>query len=129
MSQPFPAIRPTDLAITLGETAINQSEWNDVWEQPSIVGSLETEPVLELSFTNITAQQAHALLAHYRNRGAGLFPFTLPPEIVAGVVDPAMQQFILSPPGLVWAWAEAPQHQAVKAGRATVAVRLTAELR
>jgi hypothetical protein len=126
----YPTIRPTDLTLVLAKQPIATHGWQGVWEAPEIAGSLPVDARLDLSYQNITTADAVALLVCWRVSGSGFFPLnSLPAEVVAGVVNADLAAWIRQPPGLKWTWAEVPSHQAVKAGRATVAVRLTAELR
>jgi len=130
MTIAYPAIRPTDLTLLLAKQPIATHGWQGVWEAPEIAGSLPVDARLDLSYRNITTADATALLVCWRSSGSGFFNLNaLPAEVVAGVVTADLAAWIREPPGLVWAWAEPPQHQAVKAGRATVAARLVAELR
>ena len=130
MTIAYPAIRPTDLTLTLAQYPVATHGWQGVWEAPEIAGSLPVDAQLDLSYRNITTADAVALLTSWRASGSGLFKLnTLPVEVVAGVVNTALAAWIRQPTGLVWTWAERPAHEAVKSRRATVAVRLTAELR
>ena len=130
MTIAFPAIRPTDLTLTLAQYPVATHGWQGVWEAPEIAGSLPVDAQLDLSYRNITTADAVALLVCWRSSGSGLFKLNiLPVEVVAGVVNTALAAWIRQPTGLVWTWAERPAHEAVKSRRATVAVRLTAELR
>jgi hypothetical protein len=126
----YPTIRPTDLTLILAKQPIATHGWQGVWEAPEIAGNLPVDARLDLSYRNITTADATALLVCWRSSGSGFFALnSLPAEVVAGVVNAALAAWIRQPPGLKWTWADAPRHQAVKSNRATVAVRLTAELR
>jgi hypothetical protein len=131
MTIAYPAIRPTDLTLTLGNYPIAAHGWQGVWEAPEIAGSLLVDPRLELRYKNVTTADAVAFLVSWRSSGSGFIKLNspLPAEVVAGVVNATLAAWIRQPTGLVWTWAERPDHQAVKAKRATVNVRLIAELR
>jgi hypothetical protein len=130
MTIAYPAIRPTDLTLTLAQYPVAAHGWQGVWEAPELAGNLPVDAQLDLSYRNITTSDAVALLVCWRSSGSGLFKLNaLPVEVVAGVVNTTLAAWIRQPTGLVWTWAERPDHQAVKAGRATVNARLIAELR
>ncbi len=131
MTIAYPALRPTDMTLTLGNYPIATHGWQGVWEQPEIAGSLLVDPRLELRYENVTTADATAFLSSFRSSGSGFFKLNtpLPAEVVAGVLDPSLAAWIRAPQGLVWTWAEAPDHQAVKNRRATLLARLVAELR
>lgn len=125
----FPAIRPTELTLNLGEFGVRQGTWRGVWETPELTGSLESEQTLTLRYENITTAIGRDFLVSYRASGSGLFSLDLPIEVVAGVVNADMRGYILDPFGLKWFWDEPPSHLAVKAGRCTLEAKLIAELR
>lgn len=125
----FPAIVPTKLRLTLGSYGVRQGDWNGVWEEPQLLGSIETETALELSYENIANDVSVLFLSSHLRSGSGYFSMQLPVEVVAGVVSPGMAAYILDPFGLSWVWSEPPRHTAVMPGFSTVEVKLIAELR
>lgn len=131
MTIAYPPFRPTDLTLIFGQYPIPTHGFQGVWELPTIAGSIETDIRLDVAYVNAATADAVELLEAWQASGGGLVPFTspLPAQLTAGVTNADLAAYIRDPQGLMWVMAEPPDHQAVKANRATVRVSLVAELR
>jgi hypothetical protein len=125
----YPALRPTSITLDLGTFGVRHHDWQGVWDDPELTGSIVAGISLSLAYRNITTIEAALLLRSHHSTGSGYFPIALPVETVAGVVSPELADYILNPKSLYWIWAEPPSHEAVIRRVATVTVNLKAELR
>jgi hypothetical protein len=140
MPADYPAYRPTQLSLTLGDYPVLVNTWRSV-SSPELLGSLPVGAVLQLSYENVLDEEALALMTLWTSTAGGLDHLNpLPSEVAAGILDDAeteeaeaanelANKYLLDIAPLVWVMNGQPRQESVKNGRSTVQVELVSELR
>lgn len=110
---------------------IRLNAWRSMLEYPQRVANIGINTTLQLRYQNLKDADAASFGVAWRNSLNGAFPLTLSTQLVAGVIDPALQARLLAPKGLVACFAprDPLTLEAAKPGRTSVALTLVFELR
>lgn len=121
---PFPNLTPSARSFTPGDWPIKQYKALSGAEIRIRYGNTRTESTLDLTFENITDQNAAAFLAHYNETQGTFYTFALAGAVFNGWDGGTSA--LNAPTGAAWRYAEPPQVINVYPGRSTVQVKLIA---
>lgn len=133
MAVVFPSLTPTSRSFTAPRWPVSQISSQSGVESARLWGSQPSAARLELSFDNISDDNAALVMSAYNSAKGSLIDLTLPASIFNGAsatLKTWLDTTALSA-GLKWYFdrSGAPSIQSVVSGRSSVRVSLVAELR
>lgn len=131
MPVPLPLLTPSDFRMAAAGYPIRLNAWRGMLEYPQRMANIGINTTLQLRYQNLKDADAALFGVAWRSSLNGAIPLILPPQLVAGVVDPTLQSRLLTPKGLVPCFAprDPLTLEASKAGRTSVALTVVFELR
>ena len=122
----FPDIKPSSRSYSPGTFPQTQFQAQNGAVSVIKYSNQRVNSQLQLSFSNITDAQAADILNHYRsvNSDWDYATFTVN-NVVTGVVDSSMQDYIKETGALKWRYSEPPSVQSTFVGRCDVSCSFT----
>lgn len=124
---PYPTLQPTRRSFGAGDYPIKTFKAQSGAEVRILYGSKRSGMTIDLSYDNITDQQADDFIAHYDEVKGIFITFTLPTQLVSGWKGDAAA-LTASSSGIQWRYAEAPSITNNRPGYSSVEVRLVGVL-
>lgn len=124
---PFPTLQPTSRAFTPGNYPIKTFTAQSGAEVRILYGNKRNGMTLDLSYENITDQQADDFVVHYDDMKGEYSTFSLPTELLAGWSGDTTA-ITATNIGVQWRYAETPSINNVQAGRSSVQIKLVGVL-
>lgn len=126
--RPFPALRPTTRTYTAPEYAQLDPRYAGTISYPRLLGSKPGKARLSLGFENIPDSDAALIIASWMNSLTGLFPVSLPAEVIAGIDDATLASRIRTGQHLDWFFDGPPKQNSVIRGISSVQVELIGDI-